>query len=124
MMTGITRVRKESVFSDLNNLKVITITSKKYEAFFCFTEKEVFTALDEYGVQDKMHDVKRWYDGFRFGECDNIYNPWSVINFLDDSIWSLLLAGGYLKVVKASLNPGGKFNCELKLTNLEVKTAF
>lgn len=83
LMTGITRVSKESIFSDLNNLEVITTTSRKYETVFGFTEKEVLRALKEYRLSDKADEVKRWYDGFRFGECDNIYNPWSVTNYLD-----------------------------------------
>lgn len=84
IMTGITRVSKESVFSDLNNLKVVTTTSKKYADCFGFTEEEVFAALKEYGLSDREQQVKDWYDGFIFGDRSDIYNPWSVINFLDD----------------------------------------
>lgn len=84
VMTGITRVSKEYIFSDLNNLEVITAASKKYETAFGFTQREVFQALSEFGLSDQADDVKRWYDGFRFGDCDNIYNPWSVIKFLDE----------------------------------------
>lgn len=84
VMTGITRVSKESIFSDLNNLKVVSITSKKYTDCFGFTEEEVFAALKEYGLSEKSQQVKEWYDGFTFGERTDIYNPWSVINFLDD----------------------------------------
>ena len=82
IMTGITRVSKESIFSDLNNLNVITTTSGEYADFFGFTEKEVFKALDEYGLTDKKNQVKDWYDGFTFGDCRDIYNPWSIINYL------------------------------------------
>ena len=82
ILTGITRVSKESIFSDLNNLKVVTTTSEKYEDYFGFTEKEVFVALDEYGLSDRKKEVKEWYDGFQFGEKTDIYNPWSIINFL------------------------------------------
>ncbi len=82
VMTGITRVSKESVFSDLNHLTVVTATSDIYSDCFGFTEEEVFGALDEYGMQDKHTDVKRWYDGFTFGKCRDIYNPWSIINYL------------------------------------------
>lgn len=82
VMTGITRVSKESIFSDLNHLTVVTSTSEMYADCFGFTEEEVFTALDEYGMQNKCDDVKRWYDGFTFGKCRDIYNPWSVINYL------------------------------------------
>ena len=82
IMTGITRVSRESVFSDLNNLEVITTTSRRYAECFGFTRQEVLEALDEYGLSEKSEEVRQWYDGFRFGDTDNIYNPWSVINFL------------------------------------------
>ncbi len=83
IMTGITRVSKEPIFSGLNNLEVVTTTSDKYMDCFGFTEKEVFDALDEFGLSDRKQQVKDWYDGFSFGERKDIYNPWSVINFLD-----------------------------------------
>ena len=82
-MTGITRVSKESIFSDLNNLEVITTTSAKYTDVFGFTKAEIEDALREYGLYDRKDEVKRWYDGFRFGDETEIYNPWSIINFLD-----------------------------------------
>ena len=84
LMTGITRVSKESIFSDLNNLKVVTTTVEKYEDSFGFTEEEVFAALDEFGLSDQKKYVKKWYDGFRFGKKSDIYNPWSIINYLDE----------------------------------------
>ena len=83
IMTGITRVSKESTFSDLNNLKVVTTTSDEYAESFGFTETEVFDVLDEYGLSDKKQDVKQWYDGFIFGNHKDIYNPWSILNYLD-----------------------------------------
>ena len=83
VMTGITRVSKESMFSDLNNLNVATITSKKYAACFGFTEEEVFHALDSYDMSEEKQRVKEWYDGFVFGPVKDIYNPWSITNFLD-----------------------------------------
>ena len=82
LMTGITRVSRGSVFSDLNNLVVITTTSKAYADSFGFTEEEVFTALKEYGLEEKRQEVKNWYDGFTFGEVHDIYNPWSILNYL------------------------------------------
>ena len=101
IMTGITRVRypkcvkfaeqtsngsvlTEPIFSDLNNLRVVTTTSNLYADCFGFTEEEVFAALDEYGMGDKKDEVKRWYDGFTFGEHRDIYNPWSITNYLDE----------------------------------------
>ena len=83
IMTGITRVSKESIFSDLNNLNVITTTNDEYNTSFGFTESEVFDALDEAGLSEKKDDVKLWYDGFTFGKHKDIYNPWSITNYLD-----------------------------------------
>lgn len=82
IMTGITRVSKESIFSDLNNLEVVTTTSNKYADSFGFTETEVFAAMDEFGYTEK-ETVKLWYDGFTFGDKKDIYNPWSILNYLD-----------------------------------------
>ena len=84
IMTGITRVSKESIFSDLNNLKVITVTSDEYSKCFGFMEDEVFAALDEQGLSSEKEKVKLWYDGFTFGDEKDVYNPWSIINFLDE----------------------------------------
>ena len=83
IMTGITRVSKESIFSDLNNLKVVTTTSNEYATAFGFTENEVFDALEEFGLSDEKMKVKYWYDGFIFGDYKDIYNPWSILNLLD-----------------------------------------
>lgn len=182
IMTGITRVSKESIFSDLNNLEVVTTSSNKYMDSFGFTEAEVFAGMDECGLTDK-DEVKKWYDGFTFGSKKDIYNPWSILNYLDkgvfttywantssnslvgkviregsqeiketmedllqgkifkaeldeqivfnqldnrmDAIWSLLLASGYLKVIKYELDPRvGKPEYELELTNMEVRLMF
>ena len=183
VMTGITRVSKESVFSDLNNLNVVTTTSKEYADAFGFTEEEVFAALDLFGMAERKQDVKKWYDGFTFGNKKDIYNPWSITNFLDkrelrpywastssnslvskliqtaspeikegmesllqgeeivvsfdeqivfdqldrsrNAIWSLLLAGGYLRTEEVEyrgmmLEPW----YHLKITNLETFSAF
>ncbi len=83
LMTGITRVSKESIFSDLNNLNVVTTTSKEYEDCFGFTEEEVYKALEVYNMADEKEKVKKWYDGFTFGDISGIYNPWSITNYLD-----------------------------------------
>ena len=83
VMTGITRVSKESIFSDLNNLKVVTATSQEYATAFGFTQKEVSQALKECGLEKEEEEVRRWYDGFIFGKHKDIYNPWSILNFLD-----------------------------------------
>lgn len=181
VMTGITRVSKESIFSGLNNLNVITTTSRQYETAFGFTEKETFDALEEYGLSDMKSDVREWYDGFTFGDTPDVYNPWSIVNFLKKrelqpywanssnnglinrqlrladasiksqmetlmnggsiktkldeeiifsqldrnpkAIWSLFLAGGYLKVVKREFD-GSWFDYTLTLTDKEVRLMF
>ncbi len=186
IMTGITRVSKESIFSDLNHLKVVTTTSEKYADCFGFTEEEAFQALDEFDLSSQKQQVKDWYDGFSFGKVTDIYNPWSIISFLDErrvgaywantssnslvgklvregnrnikenfesllrgesiqaeideqivydllnsdeqTVWSLLLASGYLKVKKyeAYTSQFGEWkeDYELELTNFEVKSMF
>ncbi len=83
VMTGITRVSKESIFSDLNNLNVVTTTSDEYCTCFGFTEDEVYGSLDKFGLSDKKSEVKKWYDGFVFGSHRDIYNPWSITSYLD-----------------------------------------
>ena len=85
ILTGITRISKASIFSDLNNMEVITVTSEKYETVFGFTEQEVFHAMEEYEVhtEEQKNKIKQWYDGFVFGKSKDIYNPWSIINYLD-----------------------------------------
>ena len=92
MMTGITRISKESIFSDLNNLEVVTTTSDKYADSFGFTEREVFVALDEFGLGEKKEEIRKWYDGFIFGKHKDIYNPWSILHFLNkgkvENYWS------------------------------------
>lgn len=84
LMTGITRVSRESVFSDLNNLRIVTTTTEKYETSFGFTEEEVAASLREFGLADRADEVKQWYDGFTFGNTEDIYNPWSILNFLKE----------------------------------------
>ena len=125
IMTGITRVSKESIFSDLNNLVVVTTTSNQYETAFGFTEEEVFNALDEQGLSEKKQEVKSWYDGFTFGDSRDIYNPWSIINYLkykkfttywaDSSsnglINNLIQKGSpYIKIMLETLIRGEKIN--------------
>lgn len=183
IMTGITRISKESIFSDLNNLKVVTTTSDEYADCFGFTEEEVVSTLKEYKMTDRIPAVKDWYDGFSFGKCKDIYNPWSILNYLDtgklgtywantssnslagkvicesskdikqdfellikgenievlideqiaydqlsvkeSSIWSLLLASGYLKVVETRfVERTGRVYYRLALTNKEVRIMF
>ncbi len=88
ILTGITRISKESIFSDLNNLEVVTTTSEKYESSFGFTQEEVSKALEEYGLSGQQEKVKDWYDGFTFGRLTDVYNPWSIINYLEKKKFS------------------------------------
>lgn len=83
LLTGITRVAHESIFSDLNNLNVVTTSSDEYATCFGFTQEEVDAALEEYGLASSRNDVWEWYDGFTFGRATDIYNPWSITNYLD-----------------------------------------
>ena len=82
VLTGIIRVIKTGIFSDLNNLKVYSILEKKYSEFFGFTEEEVKKALQYFNIEEELTNVKYWYDGYKFGNSE-LYNPWSIINFLD-----------------------------------------
>lgn len=112
VMTGITRVSKESVFSDLNNLKVVTTTSDEYMDSFGFTEKEVFDALEECGLASEKEEVKKWYDGFIFGTHEDIYNPWSILNFLDTGKYKTYWANTSSNSLVGKLLQEG--NCRIK----------
>ncbi|MBQ6399733.1 MAG: AAA family ATPase [Clostridia bacterium] len=110
IMTGITRVSKESIFSDLNNLDVVTTTSDKYATAFGFTEEEVFAALEQQGFDEEAkREVKNWYDGFTFGSVTDIYNPWSVTNFLDkgkyDTYWANTSGNGLIGMLLRTGRP-------------------
>lgn len=91
LLTGITRVSRKSIFSDLNNLEIVTTTSNKYTTAFGFTQEEVSSALKLFEMADRGEKVRKWYDGFCFGDRNDIYNPWSITKFLDtgkfDSYW-------------------------------------
>ncbi|RKI20452.1 hypothetical protein D7V72_22495 [bacterium D16-36] len=114
VMTGITRISKESLFSDLNNLNVAAVTSKEYASCFGFTEGEVFAAMDEFGLTGK-EEVKKWYDGFTIGNLLDIYNPWSVINFLDK---------GQLKTYWANTSSNGLAGSLLRAGSKAIKIQF
>ena len=118
VMTGITRVSKESIFSDLNHLNVVTSTSEMYADCFGFTEEEVFAALDEYGMQDKRSEVKKWYDGFTFGNCRDIYNPWSIINYLKTGRLSTYWANTSSNGLVDKLIREGSVDIKISMENL------
>ena len=192
LITGITRISKESIFFFFFNLEIVTTTSQKYATAFGFTETEVFQALENAGLGKEKWNVRKWYDGFVFGNVSDIYNPWSIVSFISkngsydtywsntsgnglinsliqkgnsvtkqmveellqeksirvqideqivfnqltdntNAVWSLLLATGYLKVLKTEMimrnnernneNEGDVWYT-LMLTNLEVKRMF
>ncbi len=116
IMTGITRVSKESIFSDLNNLEVVTTSSNKYETDFGFTEEEVFNAVDELGyAPETKQDIKKWYDGFTFGSYTDIYNPWSIIHFLEK---------GILEAYWANTSENGLVGHLIQKSDKNIKEAF
>ena len=115
LMTGITRVAKESIFSDLNHLVIVTVQSEDYADAFGFTEQEVFAAMDDYGLADK-DIVKQWYDGFTIGRHHDIYNPWSIINYLDRK--------GRLECYWANSSGNGLVSQLLQSGSVELKTQF
>ncbi len=118
IMTGITRVSKESIFSDLNNLKVVTVTSDKYADSFGFTEEEVFSALNEYGMSERKMAVKQWYDGFTFGKVTDIYNPWSILNYLDTGRLAAYWANTSSNSLAGKLIREGNKNIKTSFENL------
>lgn len=107
VMTGITRVSRESVF--------ITSTSDKYADIFGFTEEEVASALGEFGLSDQEKEVREWYDGFTFGKLADIYNPWSIVNYLDKK-----RAGAYW----ANTSSNSLIEKLLRESNSDIKQSF
>ena len=118
IMTGITRVSKESIFSDLNNLEVVTTTSDKYATAFGFTEQEVFCELEKCGLDDEKEEVKCWYDGFIFGTHKDIYNPWSILNYVDKQEYKTYWANTSANSLVAKLVREGNRNIKSKFEEL------
>ncbi len=115
LITGITRIAKESIFTGMNNPDVITTTSDEYASAFGFTEDEVFAALDAMGYGNEKQEVKRWYDGFTFGACRDIYNPWSIASFLRKN--------GKYDAYWANTSSNGLINSLMWRGNIEIKQA-
>ena len=128
IMTGITRASKESVFSDLNNLTVITTTSDQYADCFGFTEEEVFKTLDQFGMSDKKQIVKQWYDGFSFGPFKDIYNPWSITNYLKEKklrpYWASTSSNGLISKLLQSASANMKTQLEELLNGKQIIVNF
>ena len=118
IMTGITRASKESIFSDLNNLEVVTTTSDKYATTFGFTESEVFHALEECGLESEKNEVKRWYDGVIFGTHKDIYNPLSILNYLDSQQYTTYWANTSANSLVGKLVREGNRNIKEKFEKL------
>ncbi len=126
LLTGITRVSKESIFSDLNNLEVVTTTSEKYRTSFGFTEEEVFAALEEAGKAEEKESVRYWYNGFSFGSRKDIYNPWSITKFLDTgeygTYWADTSGNVLVSVLIRQSSPKIKTEMEDLLNGREIRT--
>ncbi len=118
VMTGVTRVGRESIFSDLNNLEVVTTTSEKYEDSFGFTEQEVWEALQECGLYENRLAVKGWDDGVTFGKRKDIYNPWSIINYLDKKRLSTYWANTSSNGLVDQLIREGSVDIKISMENL------
>ena len=118
ILTGITRISKESIFSDLNNPEVVTTTSKKYADSFGFTQEEVNAALLEFNIPDMETGVKDWYNGFTFGLRSDIYNPWSIINFLDKQRFAAYWANTSSNSLIGKLIRKGSKNIKMIMENL------
>ena len=128
VMTGITRVSKQSIFSDLNNLAVVTTTSDRYSTCFGFTEGEVFDSLDSFGLGASKDDVKRWYDGFVFGSHRDIYNPWSITNFLKEKklrpYWASTSSNGLVSHLLQTASSETKQMMEDLISGREIVASF
>ena len=128
VMTGITRVSKQSIFSDLNNLAVVTTTSDRYSTCFGFTQEEVFDSLDSFGLGASKDDVKRWYDGFVFGSHSDIYNPWSITNFLKEKklrpYWASTSSNGLVSQLLQTATSDIKQKMEDLISGREIVVSF
>ena len=126
LITGITRVSKESIFSDFNHVSIVSTLSKQYETAIGFTEEEVFAAMDEYGLTEK-EKVKFWYDGFTFGNHSAMYNPWSIINYLKyqefKPYWANTSSNGLVSLVLRQASPELKMEMERLLDGKSIKTS-
>jgi len=126
VLTGVTRVSKESIFSGLNNLKVCSVLSRHFSDIFGFTQEEVNRLMRECGKEERLADLKKWYDGYRFGSYD-IYNPWSVIQFVDNGCkfrpyWLNTSGNSILKVLLEHVDARRKKELEGLLRGRPVKT--
>lgn len=90
VITGCLRISKESIFTGLNNLQIISLLNNDYSEYFGFTQEEISDLLHYYSLEERQEELKKWYDGYRFGNTE-VYNPWSVINYANDKVWSSAL---------------------------------
>lgn len=122
----ITRISKESIFSDLNNLEIVTTDSRKYETAFGFNREEVERVLMEFGCMDQLEQVRYWYDGFRFGSRTDIYNPWSITKFLDtgrfENFWANTSSNSLVGKLIQEGSPNIKVDMEDLLSGKNIET--
>ncbi|MBR4696261.1 MAG: AAA family ATPase, partial [Selenomonadaceae bacterium] len=126
VLTGVTRVSKESIFSGLNNLDVCSVLSDSYSDAFGFTQEEAAKLMEECGVMDKLPELRRWYDGYRFGETE-IYNPWSVVNFVKNGCkfqpyWLNVSGNSILHVLLEEVDEDRRTELEGLMNDVPVET--
>ena len=125
VLTGVSRVAKESIFSGANNFKVYTVLDDEFADDFGITSEEVDTALKDFGLEEYKADVKKWYDGYRIGNVEGLYNPWSLLNYLTDKklvpYWVNTSSNDLIKLIlKNSLTVKEKMERLLKDEAIEV----
>lgn len=125
VITGIYRVAKESIFSGFNNLKVCSVIHNDFADKFGFTENEVEEILDYYGADAKMGDVKEWYNGYLFGDDRIIYNPWSILSYVDNKklqpYWVNTSSNDIIRDVLTKTESGVKKKIEILMEGEEIK---
>ena len=126
VLTGVSRVAKESIFSGANNFKVFTVLDNEFADDFGITEEEMDKVIEDFEIQDEKEQIKKWYDGYKIGEVEGIYNPWSIINYLTDRklmpYWVNTSSNDLIKLIlKNSSNVKEKMERLLKDEAIEVK---
>ena len=126
VITGVSRVAKESIFSGANNFKVYTVLDNEFADDFGITEEEMDKVIEDFGIQDDKEEIKRWYDGYKIGDIEGIYNPWSILNYLTDKklmpYWVNTSSNDLIKLVlKNSTTVKEKIQQLLNDESIEVK---
>ena len=126
VITGVSRVAKESIFSGANNFKVYTVLDNEFADDFGITEEEMDKIIEDFEIQENKKEIKKWYDGYKIGEVEEIYNPWSILNYLADKklmpYWVNTSSNDLIKVIlKNSSSVKEKMQELLKDKSIEVK---